>query len=111
MVAMCLTRASNAACISLATAHEAWAGWGMFSSSVQSCVAFLTTAGSVEGSSDLKPGGTLELLMRFASGSRHLAVYDSPRKSSNERIAGSGLSARSAYRRSEERRVGKEWRE
>src|SRR6266446_9959399 len=93
-VAMCFTRASNSASNSSAAADECEPGWQVCSISDESRRASSAIAGSVAGSSDLKSGGTLELLIRCESGSRHLAEYGSPKKSSNERRVNSGFSSK-----------------
>src|SRR4249920_2326650 len=90
----CFTRASKSASNSSAAAGECSVGWEVCSISAESRRASSTIAGSVVGSSDLKSGGTLELLIRCESGSRHLAEYGSPTKSSNERRADSGFSSK-----------------
>src|SRR5207248_3912034 len=92
------TRSLNAASISSAASREGRSACGVSLTLTQRRVAFSITDGSVAGSSALKSAGTLELLMRSASGSRHLALYGSSRRSSNERIVDSGLSIKSTYR-------------
>src|SRR5690349_8716176 len=72
-VAMYFTRAPNSASNSSATAGECLEGWEVCSISAESRRASSTIAGSIAGSSDLKSGGTLELLIRCERGSRHLA--------------------------------------
>src|SRR6476620_1086421 len=88
------TRSSNAASISDIEAAEGSTGCEPCCKSRLNVIASSTIAGSVAGSSDLKPGGTLELLIRSESGSRHLAEYGSPKKSSNERRVNSGFSSK-----------------
>src|SRR5438876_12148378 len=90
----CFTRAPNSASNSSAAAGECAVGWEVCSISAESRRASSTIKGSVAGSSDLKSGGTLELLIRSESASRHLAEYGSPKKSSNERRADSGFSTK-----------------
>jgi hypothetical protein len=50
---------------------------------------FLQVQDQFQDSPALKSTGTLELLIRWASGSRHSAAYGSPKKSSSDRMAGS----------------------
>src|SRR5262245_27000835 len=89
------TRASNSTSNSSAAVDECEAGCPVCSILVESPRASSTIAGSVAGSSDLKSGSTLELLIRCESGSRHLEEYGSPKNSSSERKAGSEFSTRS----------------
>ena len=58
----------------LAIAAEASSHCRLCSSSALKLIAFATRAGSLISSLDWKSGGTLELLMRFRSGSRQAAV-------------------------------------
>src|SRR6266513_4187962 len=95
-VAIYWTRLANAASISAAAAAEASAGCALCCKSRLNLSASSIITGSVAGSWDVKSAGTLELLIRCDSGSRHLAVYGSPTKSSSERIAVSGLSSSDA---------------
>src|SRR5215831_11494469 len=91
-VAMCSTRASNSASKSSAVSDDGALHWQVRSVSEESRRACSAIAGSVAGSLHSKSGGTLELLIRCESGSRHLAEYDSSKNASNERKAHSGFS-------------------
>src|SRR6478735_1452681 len=97
-VAMCFTRALKSASNSATATRESPVACGVSSMLAESLRAFSTIVGSVAGSSDLKSGGTLELLIRSESGSMHLTEYGSPKKSSNERRAESGFSTKAIYR-------------
>src|SRR3954471_18337539 len=96
---MYFTRALNSASNSSAAADECPVGWEVCSISAESRRASSAIVGSVAESSDLKSGGTLELLIRSESGSRHLGEYGSPKKSSNERRADSGFWTNAVWRK------------
>src|SRR5262249_34455279 len=80
-VARCFTRASYSASHSSAASDEDASAWLVCSISAESRRASSAIAGSGAGSLDLKSAGTLELLIRCESGSRHLAEYCSPKNS------------------------------
>src|SRR5438270_10465064 len=97
-LATCFTRCLNAVSIAAAATLEVRAGEEVSFTCLHKRIAFSSTEGLTVESPITKSSGTLELLIRSESGSRHCAQYGSSRKSSTERIAASRSLIRSANR-------------